>query len=82
MRHIKPTVATYTLPAFWASYLVNGDPSGMSDREIRACDAYMARCPGSIVDVGEPYFSWSFDLNGGDAKGGDLAEYTALVLEA
>ena len=82
MKHAKPPVETYVLPAFWASYLVNGDPSGMTDREIEACDAYVSKIPGHCVDVGESYFSWSFDLHGGDAKGGDLADFVFLCVEA
>ena len=27
-------IETYTLPAYWASYLINGDASGYSDEEI------------------------------------------------
>ena len=32
---------TYTLPAFWAPSLLNGDESGMEDSEIRALDKFL-----------------------------------------
>ena len=32
---------TYTLPSFWAVYLINDDPSGMEDEEIKAVDEWI-----------------------------------------
>ena len=32
---------TYTLPEFWAPYLINGDASGMEDSEIDAVDDWI-----------------------------------------
>ena len=29
-------------PSYWASYLINGDASGLEDDEQRACDAWLA----------------------------------------
>ena len=34
----KIIVDEYTLPAIWACYLINGDPSGLSDEDIAQCD--------------------------------------------
>ena len=31
---------TIDMPAHWASYLINGDASGLDDAEQAACDAY------------------------------------------
>ena len=31
----------FTLPSFWGPYLINDDPSGMEDVEIRAVDRWM-----------------------------------------
>lgn len=33
---------TYTLPAYWASYLINGDASGISEHDKAQCDAWLA----------------------------------------
>jgi len=49
-------VKTATAPSHWASYLINGDASGMNDSEIAACDAWLARAglgtPVSCADAG------------------------------
>lgn len=83
-RYIRNT-GTITLPAHWASYLVNGDASGLDAGEVAEIDEYLASElePGwSVVDVnrdGEgdfsPRFTWSFSLYGGNASGGDVLEY-------
>lgn len=36
----------YEAPSFLASYLVNGDASGLEDSEQAACDAWLATLPG------------------------------------
>jgi hypothetical protein len=81
-------VMTVTLPAYWASALINGDASGMDDEEEvlmnAACEALTAD-GWYIVDVArddegeacEPWFSWSYRLYGGDASGGDVLDYIA-----
>jgi hypothetical protein len=65
------------MPAFWASYLINGDGSGMEASEVAACDGYVRKR--GIVEVAEvssePEFTWSFGLYGGDAEGGEVLEY-------
>lgn len=45
-------------PAYWASYLINGDSSGLEDSEITAADEWIREYnEGRITDViGEPYF--------------------------
>lgn len=68
---------TYTLPAYWASYLINGDHSGLSDEDKAECDAFMEKEGNpNIVDCGEQYFSWH---NEATDLGGDVREYTALI---
>lgn len=75
-----------TLPAHWASALVNGDFSGMDDDETARMAlevSELARSGFCVVDVarnadGEPqgsWFSWSFASYGGGCAGGDLCEY-------
>ena len=67
---------TYTLPAHWASYLINGDHSGISEEEKSACDHWLeSQGSPNIVDVGEPYFTWHNDAN---SSGGDVCDYVAL----
>jgi fermentation-respiration switch protein FrsA (DUF1100 family) len=79
-------VDTMTAPSFWACALINADPSGMTDEEIAAMDAYMASLEADgwyVVDVvrdedgnaDEPRFTWSYDLYGGTARGGDVIDY-------
>jgi len=36
-------IVELTAPSYWASYLINGDASGMDDEEITACDAWIKR---------------------------------------
>jgi hypothetical protein len=70
--------------AYWASYIINGDASGLAPREKALCHAWMRRelCPEeSIVDCGEEsHFSWFYGLYTGDdsCSGGDVLEYTVL----
>lgn len=67
-------VVTYTLPAYWASYLINGDPSGLEDGEQAQIDRWMrVEQPGYPVDCGEAYFAHSNDAT---RLGGDVAEFT------
>lgn len=70
------TNITFTLPAYWASYIINGDSSGMDDSDIEECDAFMERNGNPhFVDVSESYFSWRNDA---DSLGGDVCDYTAI----
>jgi hypothetical protein len=38
----RPRVETYELPAYWASYLINCDDSGLDGAEIYAADKFLA----------------------------------------
>lgn len=70
---------TITGPVYWASYLINGDASGLKDGEQAKVDAWLARegvrrvvcdAPG-VNDAGEPdpeatqepRFTWSMRLH-------------------
>lgn len=77
---MKPIVAA--APAYWASYLINGDASGLEPEEKKAADAWIERqgmgCPYSIE--GEDFFAWRHDAMpeiGG--KGATVCEYAFLV---
>ena len=37
------TLTTRTLPAYWASYLINNDPSGIDEIDRKQADAFLAR---------------------------------------
>lgn len=73
-------VDTFTAPAHWASYLVNGDSSGLNPDDIRAADSWLASiAPWRIVsDVEDSErFTWSYRLHGGTAEGGSVLDYVA-----
>lgn len=67
----------YRLPAYWASYLINNDASGLEPGEREQIDAWLEKqdLP-KPVDVGEAHFSWSNDATD---LGGDTATYTFLI---
>ena len=70
------TTETYILPAYWASYLINGDDSGISGQDKAECDQWLeSNGNPNIVDCGESYFSWD---NEATTLGGDVCDYTAL----
>lgn len=74
------TSIEYTLPAYWASYLVNGDASGLEDGEQETIDAWLSSQGniGQCVDVSEDtWFAWRNDSNNG--LGGDVATFAFLV---
>ena len=75
------TTETIKGAAEWASYLINGDESGLSAEEKALCDAWLERNEWpNIVDVSEPYFTWSYGLHTGDnVKGGEIADYTITI---
>jgi uncharacterized protein YggL (DUF469 family) len=66
--------------AYWASYLINGDASGLDERERALADTWLER--NDIVNVvdcaDEAHFTWNYDLHTGDvmARGGDVLDYT------
>ena len=75
---MKMQIETYTLPVYWASYLINGDASGLEDGEQAEIDAWLASLPYgyACVDVGEETgFRRSNDATD---LGGDCAEYTFM----
>lgn len=48
---------TYTLPAFWACPLINGDESGLSDEESEAMQAWLdSEAVGACVGVSDSEF--------------------------
>lgn len=74
------TTVTYTLPAYWASYLINGDASGIDEDDKAAADAFIAKhnLPGPVSCSEESWFARSNDAS---RLGGDVLEYTFLLPE-
>lgn len=77
MKTLNP--ATYTLPAYWASYLINGDASGISPEDKAQADTFLSRegLPMPVSCSDESWFSWRNDSYNG--LGGDVLEYTFLI---
>lgn len=86
---------TITLPAYWATALVNGDYSGMTDEaEAARCRAVIAHwadkgwCLYDVArdDDGEAHearFTWSYRLYdpGADCSGGEVLDYVMIEFE-
>lgn len=73
-------VMTATAPSHWASYLINGDASGMEGEEQAQCDAWIEReglgLPVSCDDAG--FMTWH-DARTECPLASDCQEYTFLV---
>jgi hypothetical protein len=69
----------YALPASWASYLINGDASGLELQEKRQADVFLAqtKLPMPVSCSEESYFSRYNDAHTGLA--GDVLDYSFLV---
>lgn len=70
---------TATAPICWASYLINGDSSGLDDNEIEQADAWITRMGGYVSDVGEAEFASRHDAWAECPLAGDVAEYTIIA---
>ncbi len=69
---------TFTGVAYWASYLINGDSSGMGDSEIALCDAWHdSLSPWYVVGIVDDSerFTWSGKLYGADCDGVTVCDY-------
>ena len=81
---------TITAPAYWASYFINSDASGLTDEEHAQADRWLEREGVRIVGVADnedgepmdPYFTWSYSLYAPEsgAQGGDVLDYIAEAL--
>lgn len=69
---------TYTLPAYWASYLINDDASGLEPGEQATVDAWLAKMslpmPASCSE--ESHFSKHNDAG---QLAGEVLDYTFLI---
>jgi len=67
----------YTLPTYWASYLINGDHSGLAEGEKETIDKWVTDndCP-HLVSTHSGY--WFSHTNDATNIGGDVCEYTCI----
>jgi len=68
-----------TAPSYWASGLINGDWSGLSDVERDAALAWEENLPGVIVDVSEESDFMRHHDASQYALAADCATYTIAV---
>lgn len=70
---------TYTLPVYWADYLINRETKNTFEQEIIECNQFLEKQGLEAIDcVGcseESLFSWGNDAN---RYGGDCLEYTFI----
>jgi hypothetical protein len=72
----------YTAPSSWASYLINGDDSGMEPQDKEACDKWIASLGhGSPCDCEDAGFMWYHSARVFCPFGADCQSYTFLVRE-
>lgn len=73
-------VIVLTAPSYWASYLINGDDSGMDEGEIAACEAWLEREGlGTPVSCEGAGFIWRHDAYHEMPLGADCQEYTFIT---
>jgi hypothetical protein len=59
---MKNEIDVYTLPVFWAGYLINGDLDGYTDKEIEEIKEFTSFHGNCIdVDLDNKWFAWSND---------------------
>lgn len=68
----------YILPESWATYLMYGDESSITDKEVEFIDKFMERynlmdCVDCSEDV---WFQWANDAT---LQGGTVTEYTFIL---
>ena len=73
----------FTLPSFWAVYLINDDPTGMEDDEIEAVDEWMkmTRLPAPSGCTDEPEFIQWHDARDVYPYAADCLVFTFLIHE-
>jgi hypothetical protein len=72
-------VHKFTAPSEWASYLINGDNSGIDMQEEAAADAWIAWVGyGEPVDCEDAGFKWRHDAIEFCSFGADCQTYSFL----
>ena len=69
-----------TAPVYWACYLVNGDPEGLSDADRVAADSFVDWLGGRVVTCSEEsFFTRHHDAKRFGVLAADCFTYTALI---
>ena len=58
----------YTLPAYWASYLINGDSSGLSAEEIAEANKFLASVNAYCVSCADEWSEGHNEFGFNDAN--------------
>jgi hypothetical protein len=76
-------ILEFTLPAFWGPYLINNDPSGMDDAEIKAVDDWMemTHLPAPCSCSGQEEFIQWHDARDVYPYAADCLVFTFLIHE-
>lgn len=84
MTNLEPITAT--APSYWASYLINGDASGLEDAERETADSFVAACLGGVMpcDCEDAGFMWNHDAarnlpRSPYVMAADCQSYTSLI---
>ena len=75
------TLRRYELPSYWASYLINGDGSGLEDGEEKQIESFLASEgleSWTCADVSDN--TWFAHGNDATNLGGDVARYTFVLI--
>ena len=71
---------TLIAPSHWASYLVNGDASGLERNEVRCADAWLAsRGVAHVLDCEDYGFTSRHDAQRYCPGGADCQSYTVAI---
>jgi len=81
---ITNETVVYSLPAIWASYLINGDSSGLRPEEKQQADDFLARrnLPMPVSCSEESQWKWHHDASPEtwvDGAGGEVLDFTFLL---
>lgn len=75
-------IVTLTAPSHWASYLINGDASGLEDCDINECDRWLRSefgrdglTPVDAIEVG--FMRWHDAAH--STLAADCSEYTFIL---
>lgn len=74
---MNATTILFLLPAIWASYLINGDPTGLEDIDIKECEFHIKDL-GECVNVSELTTFGNFYGVGYELAEFTFAKYTKL----
>lgn len=77
-RFPRPRVLTFSAPSAWASYLINGDGSGLEPDELRAAQRFESSLPGSVASCESVGFLTYHDARDVFPFAADCESYSVL----